>query len=541
MRYSYEARCRAVDAMLAGVSPRDAAASAGASASRASGYRWWARYRAGGWAAAGRRLGERPSTPKRQPRRLSTAEEAEIVAARERSGAGPLTLGAMLGRPASTVGKVLRRLGRSRLPREPRPPMVRHERERPGELLHIDTKKLGRFWNVGKRILNDGVTRSPRAGWQHVHVASRLAYAEVLPTDRRHDALAFLERTLHWFAEQGVTVEAVMTDNGAAYASHVRWSRCDELGLHHPRTRPYTPRTNGKAERFIQMLLRSWAYAFAYPTSARRKRGPSQGGRGGTTGAVPTARSAASRPSAVSHTSLWSVHLIRRVTPRSRSPYGHTRSGTRDARFPSSAGIHPLSSFELSARCLSAARFPSSGGRGPRKPLPTSRGRVTRPAPLVDTPYHSSIGRPDSHLCALVQDLPPLASKSATSTARSRDGPRTVVDGHGAPLAYPRAAGVAISVGAGSTTNASPSPPRAAQAAITMITTASAAARTVAAPTARVDIVAPALPPTPVRVGPSPRWYRAAERLHALPRWLYRYNVRRPHGGIGGAVPASRL
>ena len=196
------------------------------------------------------------------------------MAARERSGAGPLTLGAMLGRPASTVGKVLRRLGRSRLPREPRPPMVRHERERPGELLHIDTKKLGRFWNVGKRILGDGVTRSPRAGWQHVHVAvddhSRLAYAEVLPSDRRHDAL--LERTLRFFAEQGVTVEAVMTDNGAAYASHARWSRCDELGLHHPRTRPYTPRTNGKAERFIQMLLRSWAYALAYPTSARRTR-----------------------------------------------------------------------------------------------------------------------------------------------------------------------------------------------------------------------------------------------------------------------------
>ena len=118
------------------------------------------------------------------------------MAARERSGAGPLTLGAMLGRPASTVGKVLRRLGCSRLPREPRPPVVRYERDRPGELLHIDTKKLGRFWHVGKRILKDGVARSPRAGWQHVHVAvddhSRLAYAEVLPTDRRHDALAFL-------------------------------------------------------------------------------------------------------------------------------------------------------------------------------------------------------------------------------------------------------------------------------------------------------------------------------------------------------------
>ena len=270
MRYSYETRCRAVDAMLGGMSPAEAASSVGAS--RATGYRWLRRYRTGGWAG----LRERPSTPRHQPRRLTPAEEAEIVAARERSGAGPLTLGALLGRPASTIGKVLRRLGRSRLPREPRPPVVRYERERPGELLHIDTKKLGRFFNVGKRILRDGVTRSPYAGWQHVHVAvddhSRLAYAEVLPTDRRGDALAFLERALRWFGEQGVSVEAVMTDNGPAYASHAWREGCAERGLRHLRTRPYTPRTNGKAERFIQMLLRSWAYAFAYPTSAHRTR-----------------------------------------------------------------------------------------------------------------------------------------------------------------------------------------------------------------------------------------------------------------------------
>ena len=154
MRYSYETRCRAVDAMLGGMSPAEAASSVGAS--RATGYRWLRRYGTGGWAG----LRERPSTPKRQPRRLTPAEEAEIVVARERSGAGPLTLGAPLGRPASTIGKVLRRLGRSRLPREPRPPVVRYERERPGELLHIDTKKLGRFFNVGKRILRDGVTRA---------------------------------------------------------------------------------------------------------------------------------------------------------------------------------------------------------------------------------------------------------------------------------------------------------------------------------------------------------------------------------------------
>ena len=196
--------------------------------------------------------------------------------ARRRSGAGPVTLGALLGRPASTVGKVLRRRGQSRRPRLPRPPVVRYERASPGELLHLDTKKLGRFWHIGKRITRDGVTRSPGAGWQHVHVAvddhSRLAYAEVRPSDRQADALAFLDRALAWFRAQGIVVRAVMTDNGPAYSSHAWRRRCAARDLRHLRTRPYTPRTNGKAERLIQILLRSWAYAFAYPSSAHRTR-----------------------------------------------------------------------------------------------------------------------------------------------------------------------------------------------------------------------------------------------------------------------------
>ena len=226
-----------------------------------------------------RGLGEpadRPCTPYRQPRRLSREAEAEIIAVRERSGDGPEVVGAIVDRPASTVGKVLRRLGCSRLPKPPRPPVVRYERERPGELVHIDTKKLGRFWHVGKRILRDGVQRSPRAGWQHVHVAvddhTRLAYAEVLPSDRRAAALAFLERALRWYREQGITVEEVLTDNGSAYRSRAWRERCEQLGLRHLRIRPYTPRTNGKAERFIQTLLRSWAYGCAYPSSAHRAR-----------------------------------------------------------------------------------------------------------------------------------------------------------------------------------------------------------------------------------------------------------------------------
>ena len=270
MRYSFEVRCRAVALMRTGVRPGAAAQTVGAS--RASGYRWWARFQAEGWAG----LQERSSRPQRQPRRLSAAAEATILAARARSGAGPATLGALLGRPAATVGKVRRRVGCSRRPRTPRPPVVRYERAQPGELLHLDTKQLGRFWHVGKRITRDGIRRSPRAGWQHVHVAiddhSRLAYAEVRPTDRRRDALAFLDRALAWFCSPGIPVQAVMTDNGAAYVSHAWRRHCAARGLRHLRTRPYTPRTNGKAERFIQILLRQWAYAFAYPTSAHRTR-----------------------------------------------------------------------------------------------------------------------------------------------------------------------------------------------------------------------------------------------------------------------------
>jgi len=270
MRYSFESRCRAVQAILAGTAVATVARAQGIS--RATAYRWWRRYRAQGWTG----LYDQPCTPHRQPRRTPPEVEARIIAAREASGDGPLALAAKLGLAASTAGKVLRRLGRSRRPRPPRPPVLRYERARPGELLHVDIKKLGRFWQVGKRVLRDGMSRSPRAGWQYLHVAvddhSRLAYAEVLPSERGEDAVAFLRRTVAWYREQGITVEAVLTDNGTAYRSH-RWrDACRLLGLRHLRTRPYTPRTNGKAERFIQTLLRQWAYRYAYPTSAHRAR-----------------------------------------------------------------------------------------------------------------------------------------------------------------------------------------------------------------------------------------------------------------------------
>jgi transposase InsO family protein/transposase-like protein len=270
MRYSYESRCRAVEALMDGWPVAVAAAACGAA--RATVYRWWLRYQAGGWEA----LHDRPSTPRGHPRQLSAHDEAEILAFRAHTGAGPLVIGALLGRAASTVGKVLRRHQQSRLPRGPRPLVQRYERERPGELVHIDTKKLGRFWAVGKRVLGPGTARSRGAGWQYLHVAiddhSRLGYAEVLSREDAVACAAFLDRAVHWYAERGVTVESVMTDNALSYRSHAWRAVRAQHGISQIFTRPYTPRTNGKAERFIQMLLRSWAYAWVYPSSAHRAR-----------------------------------------------------------------------------------------------------------------------------------------------------------------------------------------------------------------------------------------------------------------------------
>ena len=270
MRFSYESRCRIVQLIVAGESPQAAAAACGAS--RATGYRLWQRFREGGFAA----LTDRPSTPRRQPRRLPLEAEQEILHWRCQLGAGPAVIATIVDRPCSTVGKVLKRAGCSRLPRPQRDRRVRYERERPGELLHVDTKKLGRFWEVGKRIRQDGINRSRRAGWQHLHVAiddhSRLAYCEILHSQRKDECTAFLRRACAWYREQGIVVERVLSDNAKAYHSH-RWrDTCAELRIERRYTRPYSPWTNGKAEALIKTLLREWAYRFAYPTSAHRSR-----------------------------------------------------------------------------------------------------------------------------------------------------------------------------------------------------------------------------------------------------------------------------
>ena len=271
MRFSFESRCRLVSLIIEGVSPQAAAAACGAS--RASGYRLWRRYQEGGWAA----LRDQPSVPRHQPRRLSHELEQRILAAREYAKAGPLTVAAQLGLPPSTVWKVLRRYGVSRLRRPARGPVVRYERERPGELVHVDIKKLGRFWTLGKRVLGSDVgNRSRHAGWQYLHLAiddhSRLAYAELLPSESPADCVAFLRRAARWYRERGISVERVLNDNGNGYRSHACTAACAELGVARRYTRPRRPQTNGKAEALVKTLLREWAYRFAYPTSSHRAR-----------------------------------------------------------------------------------------------------------------------------------------------------------------------------------------------------------------------------------------------------------------------------
>ena len=233
-------------------------------------YRWLARF------DAGEAMTDRSSAPLTVTNRTSAEIEALIERLRRCRWTGP-RIAAELGMATSTICAVLKRLELNRLWRlEPPEPPNRYSRRHPGELIHIDVKKLGQFDRPGKRVLGPMRNVNRGKGWEFVHVAiddnTRLAYVEILPDEKGPTCVAFLRRAIAWFASQGVTVRAVMTDNGTGYRSLLHRAAVDELGIKHLRTRPYRPRTNGKAERFIQTLQREWAYAAAYNSSWHRRR-----------------------------------------------------------------------------------------------------------------------------------------------------------------------------------------------------------------------------------------------------------------------------
>ena len=262
-----------------GRSLTEAAEAAGVSDRTCS--KWVARYRAEGEPG----LLDRSSAPRRVANRTDDRTVQLLAALRRLRFTAP-ELAELFDIPVSTVSAVLKRIGMGRLGRLGLEPAQRYERERPGELIHIDVKKLGRIQGgAGKRVTG-GHTRGrqrfkdangiPRgiAGWDAVHVAvddaTRLAYAEVLPDEKASTAVAFLRRAIEFYARHGITVERVITDNGSPYRSAAHAVACRVLGVRHLRTRPYRPQTNGKAERFIRTLLGGWAYGAIYSSSRER-------------------------------------------------------------------------------------------------------------------------------------------------------------------------------------------------------------------------------------------------------------------------------
>ncbi|KWV44732.1 integrase [Bradyrhizobium macuxiense] len=225
-------------------------------------------------------LRDRSSRPHSLPSQTPAATCAAVETFRRQRHTGK-QIALEVGVSAATVSRILRRLGLNRLAAlEPAEPIRRYERQHPGELIHIDIKKLGKFNRIGHRITGDrhgsSNLRSRRQGpgWEYVHVciddASRIAFSQVMKNERKGCAIAFLKAAVAYYVSLGVKVQRVMTDNGACYKSFAFLRACKRLGLKHIRTRPYTPKTNGKAERFIQTSLREWAYAQAYNTSAER-------------------------------------------------------------------------------------------------------------------------------------------------------------------------------------------------------------------------------------------------------------------------------
>jgi len=238
--------------------------------------KWLVRYRREGVAG----LADRSSRPHRlyRPTPQAIVEQVETLRRRRRTGR---QIAAELRISPATVSRILKRLGLNRIGAlEPAAPIHRYERAKPGEMIHIDIKKLGRIDGIGHRITGDRRGQSNRRargkglGWEFVHVAiddnSRIAFAKVMANEKKRSATAFLKAALAYYESLGVKVERVMTDNGSCYKSFAFRRACKRFGLKHIRTKPYTPKTNGKAERFIQTCLREWAYAQAYHHSRQR-------------------------------------------------------------------------------------------------------------------------------------------------------------------------------------------------------------------------------------------------------------------------------
>jgi transposase InsO family protein len=244
--------------------------------------KWVARYRAEGELG----LLDRASAPRSIPHRTSEQRVQAITALRRLRFTGP-EIAETLGMALSTVSGILTRLGMGKLGRLGLEPAQRYERERPGELIHIDVKKLGRITGGAGKQATSGIRRNKRMrrrdrdgvprnviGWDYVHIAvddcTRMAYAEVLADEKALTVVAFLERAVAFFEQHGITVEQLLTDNGSGYRSTVHSIACRVLGIRHLRTRAYRPQTNGKAERFIRTLLGGWAYGALYGTSHQR-------------------------------------------------------------------------------------------------------------------------------------------------------------------------------------------------------------------------------------------------------------------------------
>jgi len=239
--------------------------------------KWVGRYRLEGIAG----LHDRSSAPRRVANRTDP-ERLEMIVKLRRLRFTAAEIAETLGMALSTVSGILTRLGMGRLGRLGLEEPVRYERSRPGELVHIDVKKLGRIAGIGHRISGDRASQRGKyqrrlrrqLGWEYVHVAvddySRLAYAEVLADERASTAAGFLQRAAAFYRRHGIAVEAVLTDNGSCYRGAVHALACRRLGIRHLRTRPYRPQTNGKAERFIRTMLNGWAYGAIYGSSRER-------------------------------------------------------------------------------------------------------------------------------------------------------------------------------------------------------------------------------------------------------------------------------